>query len=43
LGMGAGAVFVWNLANESHHCGFTFGIDDPMLKMIIDYPANKRK
>lgn len=42
LGMGAGAVFVWNLANESRHCGFTFGVDDPMLKMIIDYPTNKK-
>lgn len=40
LGMGAGAVFVWNLANESRHCGLTFGMDDPMLKMIIDYPIN---
>ena len=36
------AVFVWNLANESRHCGFTFGVDDPMLKMIIDYPTNKK-
>ena len=37
LGMGAGGVFVWNLANKSRGCGFTFGMDDPLLKMIIDY------
>ena len=41
LGGGAGAVFVWNLANKSKGCGFTFGIDDPLLQMIIEYEEAK--
>lgn len=43
LGMGAGGVFVWNLAKESRGCGFTFGMDDPLLKMIIDYQKENMK
>lgn len=37
LSGGAGAVFVWNLANKSKGCGFTFGTDDPLLQMILEY------
>ena len=37
IGMGASVVLVWNLAREARTCGFTFGLDDPLLKMINEY------
>ena len=37
IGMGASVVLVWNLAREDRSCGFTFGLDDPMLEMIVAY------
>ncbi len=40
LNKGAGAVLVWNLAQSSTGCGFTFPVTDPLLDMIKTYPLN---
>lgn len=40
LRKGAGAVLVWNLAQSSTGCGFTFPVTDPLLDMIKTYPVN---
>lgn len=40
LNAGAGGVLVWNLAQSSTGCGFTFPVTDPLLDMIRSYPAN---
>lgn len=42
LKAGAGAVLVWNLAQSSTGCGFTFPVTDPLLDMIRTYPVNLR-
>lgn len=42
IGMGAGAVFVWNLAKEGRGCGHTFNQQDPLYSTVVNYPANKR-
>lgn len=40
LNKGAGVVLVWNLAQYSKGCGFTFPVTDPLLDMIKTYPLN---
>ena len=42
-GMGASVVLVWNLARKARTCGFTFGLDDPMFDMIVEYQRSLSK
>jgi Cellulase (glycosyl hydrolase family 5) len=40
LGKGAGAVLIWNLAQSTSGCSFTFAVDDPLVEMIRKHPVN---
>lgn len=42
IGMGAGAVFVWNFAKDSRGCNLTFNQKDPLYNAILNYPINQR-
>ena len=42
IGMGAGAVFVWNFAKDSRGCNLTFNQKDPLYQAILDHPINQR-
>jgi mannan endo-1,4-beta-mannosidase len=43
LEKGAAVVLVWNLAQSTKGCGFTFPVTDPLLDMIKTYPINNER